>query len=177
MAPSAPRALLVLAFESGAAAQEALRELRRLQLDCVVQVHDAVVIEKDAAGNATTIETVDPEFGPSVVGSCFWGALVGTLVAGPVGTLAGAVTSAGLGALATKLIDLGIPDATVAELEAATPPGSTALCLLVSDVNDEALAIELARWKGVRLVRSDLSARAVQRLQDEIAASEEITRA
>lgn len=172
MGARVPKSLLVLGFDSSVSAQEALRTLRRLQLDCVVQLHDAVLIEKDAKGQAAVVETQDPQLGPSVVGSCFWGALVGTLVAGPVGTLAGAVTSAGIGALVARLVDLGIPDPTVKELEAAVPAGSTALALLVSDVNDDALALELARFTGIRLVRSDLAPRTVQRLSDALAAKD-----
>jgi uncharacterized membrane protein len=129
-------------------------------------VHDAVFIEKDAAGHTGVIETIDPQPGTSAASGGLWGALLGTLFAGPVGTLVGAATTAGLGALAAKLIDIGIPDATVKELEEATPVGSSSLALLVSQVNDDRLEQELERFSGAKLVRSDLTPYTVQRLRN-----------
>jgi uncharacterized membrane protein len=161
-----PRSLLVLAFDSPLKSREAFLAFQRLQLDNVLQVHDAVFIEKDAAGHSAVIETLDPQPGSSAASGGIWGALLGTLLAGPVGTLVGAATTAGLGALAAKLIDIGIPDATVKELEEVTPVGSSALALLVSQVKEDALERELGRFSGAKLVRSDLTPYTVQRLRN-----------
>ncbi len=104
-----------------------------------------------------------------VRGGSFWGALLGTFVAGPLGTVVGGAISAGLGALTAKLIDIGIPDATVKELEESMAPGSSALALLVSHLKEEALAKELTRFAGAKLLRSDLTPDTVQRLRDALA--------
>jgi uncharacterized membrane protein len=167
-----PGSLLVIAFDSALKSREAFLAFQRLQQEHVLLVRDAVFIEKDHAGKVRVIETLDPEPGATAAGGGFWGALVGTLVAGPIGTLVGAAATAGLGALAAKLIDIGIPDATVAELEEATPPGSSALALLLSSVNEDALERELARFSGSKLVRSDLSPMTVQRLRNALAETE-----
>ncbi|MEY4582553.1 MAG: hypothetical protein RL701_7256 [Pseudomonadota bacterium] len=164
-----PRSILVIAFDSALKSREAFIAFQRLQVDQALLVHDAVFIEKDAAGHATAIETLDPQPAASAVNSSLWGALLGTFIAGPVGTLVGAVASAGLGALAAKLIDIGIPDATVKELEEATPANSSALALLVSQVNEDKLEAELMRWKSAKLVRSDLTPYTVQRLRNALA--------
>jgi uncharacterized membrane protein len=168
-----PPSILVIAFDSPLKSREAFLAFQRLQVDQGLLVHDAVFIEKDAQGHATAIETIDPQPASSAVNSSLWGALLGTLIAGPVGTLVGAVTSAGLGALAAKLIDIGIPDATVQELEEATPASSSALALLVSQVNEDKLEAELLRWKSAKLVRSDLTPYTVQRLRNALAPVEE----
>ena len=68
-----------------------------------------------------------------------------------------------------KLIDLGIPDATVKEIEESLSPSSAALALLVSHVKEEALANELHRFSGAKLTRSTLSAESVQRLRSALA--------
>lgn len=164
-----PRSLLVLAFDSNLQAHEAFLAMNRLQQQEVVVLHDAVFIDKDANGKTNVTETVDPQPGESAMRGGFWGALIGTLVAGPIGTLVGAATSAGLGALSAKLIDIGIPDATVRELEQAITPGSSALALLVTHVKEDALERELARFAGAKLIRSDLPVATVDRLRAALA--------
>lgn len=161
-----PRSLLVVAFDSSLKAQEAFLAFQRLQSEQVFVLHDAVFIQKDAAGKTHVTETVDAQPGQSAASSGLWGALIGTLVAGPIGTVVGGAVSAGLGALAAKLIDIGIPDATVKELEEAISPGTAALAVLLSHVNDDALERELGRFAGAKLVQSTLTPATVQRLRN-----------
>jgi uncharacterized membrane protein len=165
MTTSNPRSLLVLAFDSKLAAQEAYLAMSRLQQQEVIVLHDAVFLSKNANGKTEVTETIDPTPGNSALRGGLWGALLGTLLAGPIGTLAGAAASAGLGALSAKLIDIGIPDATVRELEQAVTPGSSALALLVTHVRADALERELTRFAGATLVRSDLPPETVERLR------------
>jgi uncharacterized membrane protein len=165
MATPDPRSLLVLAFDSNLEAHEAFLAMNRLQQDQVLVLHDAVFISKNEEGKTSVTETIDPEPGQSAVSGGLWGALLGTIIAGPIGTLVGAATSAGLGALSAKLIDIGIPDGTVKELEEAVKPGSTALALLVTHVNEVELERELVRFAGATLVRSDLPPETVERLR------------
>jgi uncharacterized membrane protein len=166
MSDQEPGHLLALAFDSPLKAREAFLAFQRLQLEKTVTLHDAVFIDKDAEGNAHVLETIDPQPARTAAGGGLWGALFGTLVAGPIGTLVGAAATAGLGALAAKMIDLGIPDATVKELQETTPAGSSLLALLVSNVSEEKLEKELARFSGATLVRSDLSPFTVQALRN-----------
>ena len=169
-----PRSLVVLAFDSSLKSREAFLAFQRLQLEEVLLVHDAVFIEKDQEGHTSVIETLDPQPGSTAASGGIWGALLGTLFAGPVGTLVGAATTAGLGALAAKLIDLGIPDATVKELEEAIPAGTSALALLISHLNEDGLEKELSRFSGAKLVRSDLTPYTVQRLRNALAGKQEV---
>jgi uncharacterized membrane protein len=165
MTTADPRSLLVLAFDSSLKAHEAFLAMTRLQSQEVIVLHDAVFLDKSADGKTEITETVDPTPGDSALRGGLWGALLGTLVAGPLGTLVGAATSAGLGALSAKLIDIGIPDATVKELEQAIKPGTSALALLVTHVREDALEQELTRFAGATLVRSDLPLATVERLR------------
>jgi uncharacterized membrane protein len=161
-----PSFLLALAFDSPLKSREAFLAFQRLQVDRALALHDAVFIDKDAAGNASVSETLDPQPAASAASGGLWGALFGTLIAGPVGTLVGAAATAGLGALAAKLIDLGIPDATVKELTDEAAASSSTLALLVSAVVEDQLEQELARFSGAKLVRSDLSPFTVQALRN-----------
>lgn len=161
-----PRSLLVLSFDSPLKSREAFIAFQRLQEEEVVVMHDAVFIDKDDRGKTEVTETVDLEPGTSAFRGGLWGALLGTLIAGPIGTLVGAAASAGLGALSAKLIDIGIPDATVKEIEEAVGPGHSALALLLTHIRADDLERELSRFAGATLVRSDLSEETLHRLRD-----------
>jgi uncharacterized membrane protein len=63
---------------------------------------------------------------------------------------------AGSGALAAKVVDLGIPDEWVAWLKEATEPGRTVLAILVTDFDRDALVEELERFQGARLLYGNL---------------------
>jgi uncharacterized membrane protein len=170
MSTAPPTFVLALAFDSPLKSREAFLSFQRLQVDRTITLHDAVFIDRDAEGNVHVVETMDPQPAQVAMGGGFWGALFGTLIAGPVGMLVGAAATAGLGALAAKLVDLGIPDATVKELEEATAAGSSLLALLVSQVNEDGLAKELVRFSGAKIVRSNLSPYTVQRLRNALTA-------
>jgi uncharacterized membrane protein len=161
-----PTFLLALAFDSPLKSREAFLAFQRLVVDKTLALHDAVFIDKDAEGKASVAETLDPQPATSAASGGLWGALFGTLIAGPVGTIVGAAATAGLGALAAKLIDLGIPDAVVKELQESTPNGSSTLAVLMSGVVEDKLEAELKRFSGAKLVRSDLSPLAVQALRN-----------
>ncbi len=161
-----PGSLLVLTFDAPLKAREAFLAFQRLQQEEAVVLHDAVFFEKDAEGRAVVTETIDTPPAESALRGSIWGALLGTLVAGPIGTLVGGAISAGLGALTAKLIDIGIPDATVKELEESLASGSSALALLVSHVKEDALEAELRRFAGAKLLQSTLTPETVQRLRN-----------
>lgn len=169
MTTTDPGSLLVLTFDAPLKSREAFLAFQRLQGEEVLVMHDAVFFEKDADGTTNVTETVDTPPAEGAARSVFWGALLGTFVAGPLGTVVGGAISAGLGALTAKLIDIGIPDATVKELEESMAPGTSALALLVSHLKEEALAKELTRFAGAKLLRSDLTPDTVQRLRSALA--------
>ncbi|MDT4891019.1 MAG: hypothetical protein QOE97_54 [Pseudonocardiales bacterium] len=161
--------LLVISFDDPLKAQEFLLAAARLQRDEDLQLHDAVIISRDADGTSHVRETTDITPGQAGVGAGVWGLLLGTLLGGPIGGLVVAAASAGGGALYAKLVDSGVKDATVAELRAAVPPGRTALALLVSHVSVADLQRELARFPNTQLVETDLPPAAVNAVQEALA--------
>jgi uncharacterized membrane protein len=165
-----PGSLMVLTFDSPLKAREAFLAFQRLVSEEALLVHDAVFFDKDDAGATNVTETVDTTPGQGAARTGMWGALIGTLVAGPIGTLVGGAVSAGLGALAAKLIDIGIPDATVKEIEESLTPGRSALALLVSHMKDDVVERELARFAGAKLMQSTLTPETVTRLRNALMA-------
>ncbi|MDP9091435.1 MAG: DUF1269 domain-containing protein [Actinomycetota bacterium] len=161
--------LLVISFDDPLRAQEFLLATARLQKNDEIQVHDAVVIQREADGTSHVRETTDITPGRAGLGAGVWGLLLGTLFGGPIGGLVVGAASAGGAALFAKLVDTGVKDATVTELRTAVPPGRTALALLVSHISVADLQHELARFPNAQLVETDLPPAAVNAVQEALA--------
>lgn len=160
-----PNKLLVLAFDAQLKALEAHLAITRLVTEGSILVHDAVFIAKREDGKVRVTETLDITPGDAAIRGSFWGALLGVLVAGPIGLVAGAAINAGGYALIAKLTDIGVPDATVEEIGESLAPSWTALALLVSHVEEQALLTELKRFAGAKLVQTSLPPEAVTALR------------
>ena len=86
--------LLVISFDDPLRAQEFLLAAARLQRDAELQLHDAVVVRRDADGTSHVTETTDITPSQAGVGAGVWGLLLGTLFGGPIGGLVvGAATA------------------------------------------------------------------------------------
>lgn len=158
--------LLVISFDDPLRAQEYLLAATRLRRDHELELHDAVIVSRDADGTSHVRETTDVTPAQAGLGAGVWGLLLGTLFGGPIGGLVVGAASAGGGALYAKLRDTGIRDATVDELRTAVPPGRTAVALLVSHVSVADLQRELTRFPHAELVESDLPPAAVNAVQE-----------
>jgi uncharacterized membrane protein len=159
------RRIFAIAFDSPLRAQEALLAALRLEERGLLTLHDAVFISRAASGHIEIVETSDPSPVAAAVPTSLLGALIGTLLAGPIGLLVGGVLAGGGGALAAKLIDTGISDRVVEELGALTQPGQTSLVLLLSDVVEHAALAELRRFRGARILHAEVPPAAVEVLR------------
>lgn len=169
MQAESTRRIVALAFDSPLRAQEALLAALRLEQRGLLTLHDAVFINRSTSGRAEIVETSDPDPVAMAVPTSLLGALIGTLLAGPIGLLVGGVLAGSGGAIAAKLIDTGIPDRVVAELGELTQPGQTALALLVSDVAGVAAIDELRRFQGARLVYAQVPPAALEVMRQVLA--------
>lgn len=152
---SSPR-IVALAFESHELAAAALKSALRLEEQDLIDVHDAVFIDRHEDGTVEVNESASVAAAAAAVPSSLFGALVGTLIAGPVGLLIGGVLAGGGGALAARLVETGISDKVVGELQELTKPGHTVLALMVSDIAGMAVIEELRRFRGAKVVYAEL---------------------
>ena len=149
--------LHVLAFDDPLRARELLLACVRMQRDGTLGLNDAVFVHRDAESGKVRVEqTVDPTPGTSAAEGAFMGVLLGTLLLGPIGGLAVGAVAAGGGALAAKLIDLGVPESFLDDVKAAVPPGATALILQSSHVDPAAWQEELGRFPDARSLSAEL---------------------
>lgn len=158
--------IIGIAFEDGYRAREFLTAATRLVSLHRIDLQDAVVITKDAEGKARVQETRDPTPGTSAVSSGMWTGLLGLILAGPVGLLVGGAVGAGTGAVAAKVVDIGIPDAWVTWFRDAVPNDSVTVVLLLGNFEQTAVLDELERFAGARLVYANVDRAAVARIRE-----------
>src|SRR5688500_8055496 len=103
------RRIVALAYDSFSAAEDALGTAMRFQDDDLIDIEDAVFVSRAEDGRVTITERADPTPLAAAVPSSLFGALIGSLVAGPLGFLIGGVLAGGGGALVARLVENGIP--------------------------------------------------------------------
>ena len=161
-----PETLVGISFDDSFRAQEFLTAATRLASQEKLILKDAVVVTKSLDGQITVRETVDPQPKRSALSGAMWTGLIGLLVGGPVGWLAGAAFGAGAGAVTAKLVDLGIPDEWVTWFRQAVEPGRVTVALLVANLDHNALVTEAARFSGAQLVYANLDDVTIDRIRD-----------
>ena len=129
---STPETLFGLSFESVSRAQQFMLAVKGLAHDHKLRLADAVMVVKDSDHTVHVRETVDLQAGRTAISAAMWTGLLGLIIAGPVGWVAGIGIGAGIGAIAAELVDLGIPDEWVAWFEDAVMPGTATVLVLAS---------------------------------------------
>jgi uncharacterized membrane protein len=158
--------LIGLSFSDKFRAQEFLTAVSRLGSLGSLRLKDAVIVSKDDDGDVRVRETMDPQPGRSALSGAMWSGLLGLLVGGPVGWVAGLGIGAGLGAVTAKIVDVGVPDEWVDWFRSAVRSGTTTVVLLAEDLDVSALERELTRFDGAELVHATLPAATIVALKE-----------
>ena len=152
--------LFVLDFDGIHTADEVLNKLRSLQVEHLIDLEDACVVERDKDGKVHIKQAVNlTALGAARGGSwgALWGTLVGILFLNPLAGMAiGAVAGAGAGALSGSLTDYGINDDFVRKLGETIPVNSSALFVLVKSVTEDKVLTEIEPYKP-RVLKTSLS--------------------
>lgn len=157
--------LVGISFDDMYRAQEFLTAATRLGANKRLVLKDAVIVAKNESGHAVVRETIDPQPARSAVSGAVWTGLLGLLLGGPIGWIAGTAVGAGAGAVTAKVLDLGIPDEWVAWFRDAVLPGTATVALLVTELDREALIAEVERFSGARLVYANLDDLTLDRIR------------
>lgn len=163
--PNAP-VIIGVSFDSRLLAQEYLLAMGRLREQGDLDLKDAVVVTKNDDGKVMVTETVDPTPGRAAASGAVWTGLLGLLLGGPVGWIAGLGIGAGAGAVAAKVVDLGIPDEWVAWFKSAVHPGTSTVVILAEHVHVPHLAREARRFEGAELLYTSMSDSGMQQLDE-----------
>jgi len=158
---SVPSELLAVVFEGETRAQAVLEAMNRLHHEGVVDLHNAAIIARDAEGKTTIHESNDFTPGQGALGGAVLGSVIGLLRGNVVGD---ALVGAGVGYLASKVLDLGFSDSFLREIGATLTPNSSALVLAVEfDRLDEALRV-LDQFHG-KIIRQTLAPDQARKLE------------
>lgn len=166
------QALIGLSFSDAFRAQEFFTAMTRLASVGALKLRDAVFVSKDDHGDVKVRETVDPQPGRSAFSGAVWSGLLGLIIGGPVGWVAGMGIGAGAGAITAKVVDIGVPDEWVDWFRAAVHDGTTTVVILAEDVDLGALQTEVRRFAGAELVHSTLPAYAIEQLRGALGGAE-----
>jgi uncharacterized membrane protein len=160
-----PDSILGVSFDDVYRSQEFLTAVTRMNANGLLRLIDAVVVTKDAEGRTRIRETVDLQPGRAALSGAVWTGLLGLIVGGPVGWIAGLGVGAGAGALTAKVVDVGVPDEWVDWFRDAVEPHTFTVVVLANDVIIDALVDEVARFDGGRLVYANLDPYAIRRIE------------
>src|SRR4029078_756187 len=108
--PGDDEALFGVSFDDVFRAEEFLIALRGMASRGDLKLNDAVVVYKSDDGSVRARETKDLHPAGTAVSGAMWTGLIGLLIGGPIGFVAGLGIGAGAGAITAKVVDVGIPD-------------------------------------------------------------------
>ena len=160
-----PQTLVGISFEDVFRAQEFLTAATGLASRGGLKLRDAVTVVKDDQGKTAVQETTDLQPTRTALSGAVWAGLFGLILGGPVGWVAGIAVGAGTGALAAKVVDLGISDEWVAWFREEVKPGTATVALLVEDLDRDGLVKEAARFTGAELVYANLDDDTIKRVE------------
>ncbi len=164
-AVESPDTLFGLSFDTISRAQQFMLAIGELAHDGKLHLIDAVLVVKSDNQHVRVRETIDPQPGRSALSGAMWTGLLGFIIGGPVGWIAGVSIGAGVGATAAKIIDLGIPDEWVSWFKDALQPDSAAVLVLASDIDQRALRAEVDRFPGAVVVHTTIRTEAFSQLR------------
>jgi uncharacterized membrane protein len=140
--------LVAIVFDKPSRAEEVLLNLSHLQQEGAIKLADAVVVTKQDDGKAKVRQTVDITPGKGAFAGGWWGLLLGTIFAGPIGGIIAGVAGGASGALYGRLVDIGLNDDWVRQMADWIDPGTSALLLLVQEARLGEVLGELRRFEG-----------------------------
>lgn len=163
--PDAP-VIIGVSFDRLVLAQQYLLAMGGLRDSGDLELKDAVVVTKGDDDSVKVVETMDPTPGRAALSGAVWTSLLGLVIGGPVGWLAGLGIGAASGAVTAKIVDLGIPDEWVAWFREAVEPGTSTVVILADHVHVRALAEEAHRFSGAELLYTSMSDSADRQLRE-----------
>lgn len=167
-----PQVLVGISFADQFRAQEFMTAIARLRSLDSFKLHDAVIVRKNAEGGTKVVETIDPSPARAATSGALWSALLGSLIAGPIGFVAGGVLGASTGAVTAKIVDIGVPDQWVGWFKEAVATDTTTVVLLLSDVRVDDLVEEAKRFAGAHLIYSNLDSASFERIANALGDAE-----
>ena len=143
--------LIVIGFPDEFKADEVLIDLRRLELDYLIDLEDAAIVVRNQDGKVRVKQSQELVTSGALTGG-FWGLLIGLMFLQPLLGILGAA----VGAISGALTDIGIDDNFIRELGDTIEPGTSALFILVTKSTPDKVLEDLSKFEG-KVLRTSLS--------------------
>lgn len=152
--------LVVVLYDDQYRAKELMKELKQLKEDKQLAIDDAAYVTKDNEGNFRVHQEHSLTKSGAVAGG------LGGIVAGLLFTIpvAGLAVGAAAGAIAGKKSDIGIDDKIIKQINDEMRLNTSAIFLLVRDVNREAVLPIFTKYGG-KVMQTTVSAEDEAKLQ------------
>jgi uncharacterized membrane protein len=158
--------LIAIAYPDRDTAEQVRQELIKATKEHLLQLEDAVIVEREADGKVKLHQAVGTT-GTGAAGGAMWGGLIGLIFLAP---LLGMAVGAASGAIGGKMTDLGVNDDFMKDLGEKLQPGAAALILLGStDARDK--VIERVQSYGGNILQSSLSTEQEEHLRAALAST------
>lgn len=159
--------LFVVAYNDLATAEQVREKLFELSKQHLVDLEDAVVVERREDGKVKLHQAVN-HTATGAAGGALWGGLIGMLFLAP---LLGAAVGAAAGAAGGALTDTGINDDFMKNLSQNLRPGTAALFVLAKHAAQDKVIPQLTPLGG-QLVQTSLSNAEEEQLRETIRAAQ-----
>lgn len=144
--------LVVVAYPDEGTAEKARDKIVELQRQELLKLQDAVVAVRHENGKVKVHQAANLT-GAGALSGAFWGMLIGWIFLVP---FLGAAIGAAAGALSGKMANFGIDRQFIKDVGDAMPPGSSALFLLLRDVQPDRVIDEMNDFGG-KIIKTNLS--------------------
>lgn len=153
--------LIAIAYPDKQTAETVRTKLGQLMTERVIELEDAVVVDREPDGKIKLHQAHRPA-ASGAVGGALWGGLIGLIFLAP---LFGMAVGAAAGGASGALVDVGINDDFMKQLGAKLQPGGAALIVLVRKVTPDKVLPEIQQYGG-EVLQTSLDNEAEERLRE-----------
>jgi uncharacterized membrane protein len=153
--------LIAVAYPDKETAEAVRERLLQLMTEHVIELEDAVVVDRDEKGRVKLHQLHSPA-AAGAVGGALWGGLIGLLFLAP---LLGMAVGAAAGGASGAFVDVGVSDEFMRELGHKLPHGGSALIVLVRKVTPDKVLPQISQFGG-EVIQSSLDDEAEARLRE-----------
>lgn len=162
------RDLVIAVFNERFEAEEVRLDLLKRQHEHLIDLEDAVVLIRDQKGKVKLSHVSHLTSAGALTGG-FLGTIFGVMLLNPIFALAGLATGTVLGGISGSLSHAGINEEFMRDFAEQLQPGTSALCVLVTEHLDKVLE-ELKRFQA-KILRTQVMLEAEAMLKEALTSS------
>lgn len=153
--------LIAVAYPEKDTAEAVRDRLVQLMSEHVIELEDAVIVDRDENGKVKLHQLQSPA-ARGAVGGALWGGLIGLLFLAP---LLGMAVGAAAGGASGAFVDVGINDDFMRQLGQKLPNGGAALIVLVRQVTADKVLPQISQFGG-EVIQTSLADDAENQLRE-----------